>query len=146
MVTGRAGHGVGDQDQRGCTGLGHGRRTHDGLPRAARQYHHPRSAGPERVSRHLLEVSQFPAILRQADRMGLAIDVAGQILGRQPILSSICLTRPRSLGCTRTVSSSTRAPSIGVIFLLRSTSARTAWSILSRHRPWAGCLTNRSRP
>ena len=82
MVTGRAGHGVGDQDQRGGTGLGHGRRTHDGLTRTARQYHHPRPAGPERVRRHLLVVPQFPAILRQADRVGLAIDVAGQIFGR----------------------------------------------------------------
>ena len=38
------------------------------------------------------------------------------------------------------------APSIGVIFLLRSTSSNTARSRLTSVRPWAGCLTSCSRP
>ena len=74
-------NGVGDQDECGCPGLGHGRRTNEGLARTARQYHHAGAASPERVDRHLLVIPEFPVGFDQPDVVCLAVDVAGQILG-----------------------------------------------------------------
>ena len=64
----------------------------------------------------------------------------------QPTFSSTCLRRPRSLGCTMTVSSSRRSPSIGAIFLCRSTSSSTARSMVCITRPCAGWFVSCSRP
>ena len=74
-------HGVGDQDQGGGCGFGHRRCADDRLAGAAGKHHHARAARPERIGGHLLVVAQLPAVLPQADRVRLAVDVAGQILG-----------------------------------------------------------------
>ena len=77
-----AGDGVGDQDQRRRLGLGHRGRADQRLARAARQHHDAGAAGPERRRPPLLVVAQVPAVLAQLDRVRLAVDVAGQVLGR----------------------------------------------------------------
>ena len=64
----------------------------------------------------------------------------------QPSLSSTCLRFPRSLGWTATVSTSTRAPTSGVTFLLRSTSSSTGTSSACRTSPCTGCFSSCSRP
>ena len=75
-------HRVGDQDQGRRGRLGHRRRADECLTRAARQHHDTGAALPERVGGHLLIVAQVPAVLRKADRVLLAVDVARQILCR----------------------------------------------------------------
>ena len=60
--------------------LGHRRRADERLARAARQHHHAGAALPERVGGHLLVVAQVPVLLVAADRVRLAVDVAGEIL------------------------------------------------------------------
>ena len=75
-------HDVGDQDQRRRLRFGHRGRADQRLAGAAGQHHHAGTARPERVGGHLLVVAQLPAVLLQADRVRLAVDVAGEILGR----------------------------------------------------------------
>ena len=77
-----AGDGIGDQDERGGFGLGHRSRADDGFTGAARQYDDAGAAGPEGFGGVLLVVTQLPAVVIEGDGMGLAIDVAGEILGR----------------------------------------------------------------
>ena len=77
-----AGDGIGDQDERGGFCLGHGRRTDDGFARTTRKYYDARAAGPKGLGGVLLIIAQLPSIMIQCDGMGLAIDVAGEILGR----------------------------------------------------------------
>ena len=74
--------GVGDQDQRGRLRLGHGGRTDDGLACATGQDDHAGTAVEEGLGGLLLVGPQVPTRLIQLDRVGLTVDVAGQILGR----------------------------------------------------------------
>ena len=76
------GHRVGDEDQRGRAGLGHRGRADDRLAGAARQDHDAGAAVPEAVDGLLLVRPHVPAVLAQRDRVRLAVDVAGQVLGR----------------------------------------------------------------
>ena len=77
-----AGDGVGHQDQRGGTGLRHRRRADDRLAGARRQHDHAGAAGPEALDRLALIGPHRPAVLAQRDRVRLAVDVAGEVLGR----------------------------------------------------------------
>ena len=77
-----AGDGIGNQDERGGFRLGHRSRADDGFASAAREYDDAGAAGPEGLGGVLLVVTQLPAVVIEGDGVGLAIDVAGEILGR----------------------------------------------------------------
>ena len=61
-------------------GFRHRGRADQRLTGAARKYHHPGAAGPERVRCQLLVIAQVPVVLLQADRVRLAVYVAREIL------------------------------------------------------------------
>jgi len=75
-------HGVRHHDQRGRTGLGHRRRADDRLAGTAREHHDAGAAVPEVLDRLDLVGPHRPAVLAQGDRVRLAVDVAGEVLGR----------------------------------------------------------------
>ena len=77
-----AGDGIGNQDERGGFRLGHRSGADDGFAGAAWEHDDAGAAGPEGLGGVLLVVTQLPAVVIEGDRMGLAIDVAGEILGR----------------------------------------------------------------
>ena len=76
------GDGVGHQDQ--CRGLGrrHRRGADDRLARPAGEDDHAGAAVPERLGGLPLVVAQGPTVLAQPDLVRLAVDVAGEVLGR----------------------------------------------------------------
>ncbi len=73
---------VGHQDQGRRLRLGHRRRADDGLAGAAGQHHDSGPAVPEAFDGLLLVGPHGPAVLHQRDRVCLAVDVAGEVLGR----------------------------------------------------------------
>ncbi len=75
----------------------HGGGSDDGLAGTAGQHHHTRAALPETRHRALLVVAQLPAVLAQLDRVRLAVDVTGQVLGRPADLQQRLL-EPSPLG------------------------------------------------
>ena len=87
-------HGVGHQDQRGRLGEGHRRRPDQGLAGPAGQHDDAGAAVPEGIGGHLLVRPQGPVLLRQRDRMGLAVHVAGEVLGRPAQLEQDLLEVP----------------------------------------------------
>ena len=60
--------------------LRHGGGAHNGLAGAARQHDDAGSAFPEGFGGVALVVAKLPAVVVQRDWVGLAVDVAGQIL------------------------------------------------------------------
>ena len=80
------GHGVGDEDERGRPGPGHGARADQRLARPAGQDDDARAAVPEAVDGLGLVRPQVPrgravrALAVQVDGVGLAVDVAGEVL------------------------------------------------------------------
>ena len=96
----RPGDGVGDEDQRGRAGAGHGGRADDRLAGAAGQHDDAGAAVPEAVDGELLVVAQLPAVLLHGDLVGLAVDVAGQVL-RRPADLEQRLLEPAALGRER---------------------------------------------
>ena len=74
--------GVGDEDQRGGLGVRHRGRADDGLAGAAGQHDDAGPAVPERLGGLALVGPQRPAVLGEVDRVRLAVDVAGEVLGR----------------------------------------------------------------
>ena len=93
------GDGVGHQDERGGLGLGHRGRADHRLAGAAGQHDHAGAARPERVGGHLLVVAQLPLLLLggQRDLVGLAVHVAGEVLGGPAHLEQLLL-EPTALG------------------------------------------------
>ena len=78
----RARHGVGDQDQRGGLRVRHRGRADQRLAGAAGQHDDPGAAVPERLGGLALVVAQRPLREVERDRVRLAVDVAGEVLGR----------------------------------------------------------------
>ena len=76
------GDGVGDEDERRRAGHRHRGRADDRLARAAREHDHAGPAVPEALCGLALVAAQLPALLAQRDRVRLAVDVAGVVLGR----------------------------------------------------------------
>ena len=85
---------VGDQDQRGRPGLGHGRRPDKRLAGAAGEHHDAGAAGPELLHRLALVGPQVPVVFGQRDRVLLAVDVTGQVFGRPAELEQRLLEPP----------------------------------------------------
>ena len=113
---------------------GHRGRADQRLAGAARQHDDAGAARPEHVDRLLLVVAQVPVVLLERDRVRLAVDVAGEVLGRPADLEQRLL-EPAALGRVHEhVSSSIRSPSIGAIFFCRSTSSSTARSRRDQHQ------------
>ncbi len=77
--------------------MGHGRGTDDGLAGTAGQHHHARTTLPEPRHRALLVPAQLPAVLAQFDRVCLAVDIPGEVLGRPANLEQRLL-EPSPLG------------------------------------------------
>ena len=75
---------VGDQDERRRRALGHGGGAHEGLAGPAGQDDHARAPRPEALHRLALVGAQLEGAggVGQGDGVGLAVDVAGQVLGR----------------------------------------------------------------
>ena len=75
---------VGDQDERRRRTLGHGGCAHEGLSGPAGQDDHARASRPEALHRLALVGAQLEGVggVGQGDGVGLAVDVAGQVLGR----------------------------------------------------------------
>ena len=75
---------VGDQDERRRRALGHGGGAHEGLAGPAGQDDHARAPRPEALHRLALVGAQLEGVggVGQGDGVGLAVDVAGQVLGR----------------------------------------------------------------
>ena len=75
---------VGDQDERRRRALGHGGGAHEGLAGPAGQDDHARAPRPEALHRLALVGAQLEGAggVGQRDGVGLAVDVAGQVLGR----------------------------------------------------------------
>ena len=76
------GDGVGDQDQRGRLGVAHRGRPDQRLAGPAGQHHDPGSAVPEGLGGLGLVGPQLPVALVERDRVRLAVDVPGVVLGR----------------------------------------------------------------
>ena len=85
------GDGVGDEDQRRRLGRGHRAGADEGLAGAAGQHDDAGAAVPEPVDRLLLVGPQRPVGLVQLDRVRLAVDVAGEVLGRPADLEQLLL-------------------------------------------------------
>ena len=75
-------HGVGDEDERGGLRVRHGGRPDQRLAGAAGQHDHARPAVPEGLRGVALVVAQLPPGLVEVDRVRLAVDVPGVVLGR----------------------------------------------------------------
>ena len=84
--------GVGHEDQRGGLLAGHRPGAHQGLAGAAGQHHHAGAAVGEPVHGVLLVGAQLPVAL-QRDGVGLAVDVAGLVVGGPAGLDELALER-----------------------------------------------------
>ena len=105
------------------------------MPGAAGQDDDARAAGPEALDGLLLVVAQVPVRLVELDRVRLAVDVAGEVLGRpadlqQRLLEPAALggvdDRPSPRRCGRRASGATRFE--------RMTSSSTARSDVVQHQ------------
>ena len=91
-----SGHGVGHQNQRGCLGKHHRHSSDNGFARSTRKYDDTAATVPKALSRFRLVLTWLPFLGEQADRMTLAIDVAGHIL-RRPSEFDQCLLEVSAL-------------------------------------------------
>ena len=131
-----SGDGVGHQDQRGGRAPRPWRRRRPASCPRRREHDDAGAAGPEVVHGLLLVVAQRPALLVQLDRVGLAVDVAGEVLGgpadlEQRLLEPAALgrdgRRPCRCRCARRAAAA--------IFFWRSTSSSTARSSDDQNQP-----------
>ena len=72
---------VGDKNERGRLGGGHGGGADDGLAGPAGEHDDPGPAVPEGLHRLLLVGAEVPPLLGEGDLVRLAVDVAGVVLG-----------------------------------------------------------------
>ena len=139
-------HGVGDQDQRGGLGVGHRGRADQGLAGAAGQHHHARSRRA-RTSRRRRAGSRAGATgLVERDRVGLTVDVPGEVLGRPAELQQRLLEVAALGGVHHDGVVVDPGAEHARTFLARSTSSRTGRSVEASTSPCTGFFSSRSRP
>ena len=139
--------GVGDQDQRGRLGVAHRGRADQGLAGAARQHDDARAAVPEGLDRLGLVGPQRPVGLVERDRVRLAVDVPGEVLGRPAQLEQRLL-EVAALGGVHHhgVVVEPVAEHAGDLLGRAAPPPAPARSLLTRTRPCTGCFSSRSRP